>query len=520
MYLPENSEVPEGTNLTRTFFIEKLNEVHFRVRGDRSLLLALKKKFQYIFPNFKHHPLFKAGKWDGKVSMFDMKTNLFPIGHFGEFKQWCDEKGMSYFTNFKEEEELPQDEYSSEIVDKLVAPFFKTDFKLRDYQLEMIRLALVQRRAVFESATGSGKSSTIYGIVRMLMHLTPKDEQIALIVPNIMLVDQMASDFLEYGWDKEDFEKNVDLLHGETSPFVKFDKRVIITTWQSLQKKPDEFFQRYGSVLVDEVHLAKAQVLQSILTNCVNAKYRIGVTGTLPKEELFRNQIFAYLGGKSYEKRAKDLIKDGVLSDITICNLLIDYPEEYRKESRKLTFQSEEMLIEKSVERNKIITKIIKNIKPTKNILVLIKKREHLSFVSRLIKDAYPDRKTHIIHGDVSDREDIRKAMEVDGGQILIATYGTFSTGVNIKRLHHIIFASSYKAKAKVLQSIGRGLRKYSDKDRVVIWDLIDDLRYTSPRGTTYLNALYKQWLERLNHYESEGFEMKTAKMKLIDNSL
>ena len=658
VYLRTIENLPSSINVNRSYFLSKVDEVYFRVVASDNLLKGLKNHFSYFSDGYIFHPAYKAGHWNGRVSLIKKGKSpsdptLLPIGLFDGFKEFVKSKGFEYHTLF-DESDLVYAQYTDADIDIRCKAYFKEGFALRDYQISPIRIALNQGRAVFEIGTGGGKSATQYAMIRCMMEELPQDSKVLMVIPNLMLIDQIFADFKDYGW--LNIESDVDILTGKTSLRQKFKNRILISTWQSLQNKDAEFFEKYGSLIVDECfhgdtmitmadgtykkiseikigelvlsyneqmksfepspvmkihenlfksnsskmlelvmdtgeiihvtenhlfmtnrgwvtageltqedytlgvnycrlkllskkiierpdivydlevyrnhtyiangavvhncHGSKALVLQEVMGACVNAKYRIGLTGTLPKPELDRMTIFSYLGQKSFEKRADALIAEGVLCPVKVVGLLLGYPEKYRKLIRNLGFASEEELVENYPNRNNVISKIISHIKPDQNTLVLMKKINHLEEVAEQLRVKFPDRIVHIIHGKINDREDIRQQMEKQGGQILVATYQTLSTGVNIKRLHHVIFASSYKAKIKILQSIGRSLRTHESKDRAVIWDLVDDIRDMSNPKRIFKNAYFRHFEERVDYYTEQGFELVIKSMELEPDEL
>lgn len=501
-------------NLNTTFFLEKISEAQFKVYAEPHLHKALQKKFNYMWEGYRFHPAYKAGRWDGRISLYDYNNELFPIGLLQHFKRYCQEKNLNYVLNVSESE-FEGLEIDEEAFPEMLGHIFKEGFNLRDYQEEAVKLALTGGRGVLQLATGAGKSSVLYTLARLLPILTKQST--LLIVPNISLVEQMYSDFEDYAG--VNISHIAEKLFGDASikRSLTNEKPVLITTWQSIMKKPIDFFKRFGSVLVDETHTSKSNQLQDILQKCTNARFRIGLTGTLNKNELDRMTVFSMLGDVLMVKKSKELQDMGILSKIKIINMMVDYPKKYRESIRSYSYQSECNLIETIPQRNNVIKNIIKKIKgktelnpeSSPNILILVNKREHLDKIwSALRRDVEPEGwKISIIHGDIpaTKRESIRVGMEERGGQILIATFGTVSTGVNIKRLHHVIFASSYKSEIKVLQSIGRGLRLYSDKEQMFLWDIVDDIRYESG-VSTFKNKLFQHWLERCKFYKEQEF--------------
>lgn len=337
-----------------------------------------------------------------------------------------------------------------------------------------------------------------YSIIRYLLAAKKK---ILLIVPSVSLVEQMYSDFKEYGWsDVSDF---VDKLYAgqELS-----DKPILISTYQSLAKKSPGFFSKFTALIIDEAHSATSVSIQSIAKHCVNAEYRLGFTGTVPKNEANRATLFGYLGPISYELKAKELIDQGVISQIKINNLIMKYPQEYVKIG--LDYQSEVKHIIKYEDRNKALDYILNNTDKTHNTLILVQRIEHLKMVKEYLEKKHPTYSIYDYYGESTPeyRERVRKDIEKKGSTIIVSNFACFSTGISVKRLHNIVFFSSYKSEIKIIQSIGRGLRKHESKDHMILWDCVDDLRYKDG-GKMVKNYSYKHWQNRKSYYEEQGFE-------------
>lgn len=359
----------------------------------------------------------------------------------------------------------------------------------------------------------SGKSLVMYCLTRFLLAL---DKKILLIVPNIGLTEQLFSDYIEYGW--KNAESYVSVLHGKSKKYNK-DRPILVSTWQSIYKKKKDFFKDYDAVIVDEVHGAKAYSLQQILEKCVNADYRVGLTGTLQDQECDRMSIIGHLGPVLFSLTAGELIDKGILSKIKIANLLLQYTPEEVDYMKRRPYPEEERFIAENEDRNKIFKYIIDHVDKDDNILILVRLKVHLHAITEYLKQNYPDKHIHEIFGetDVDVRESVRKGTNDQAGVILVATYATMSQGINIKRIHHVIFGSSFKSKIRILQSIGRGLRKHPLKKLLLLFDIIDDLRYVKRTGNIGENHVFKHFRERLKYYTQQGFKYTTKKVKVDD---
>ena len=352
----------------------------------------------------------------------------------------------------------------------------------------------------------SGKSFSIYILSRFLLE---KDKKVLIIVPSVNLVNQLYSDFMSYNWD---YDEQPALIFSGQDKFQ--DKMLTITTWQSVYKMSAEYFDNYDAVLVDECHGATAVSIKSILSKCRNAEYKIGFTGTMHEHETDQMTTVAYIGPVVYELKTKDLIENKQVSDLTIVNTFVRYTDEDIQRCKDRTYQSELEYIEADDRRMGVLDTIIKVARPKdENILILCTKKEPMFKVEKYIREKYKDEfDIKLYHGEIKadERESIRGEVENSKKCIIIGTYGSISTGVSIKRLHHVVFFSSYRSKVKVLQSIGRGLRLHDTKKKMLVWDIIDDLSRVNRNGNITYNHLMKHWVEdRMRYYKDQGFDTK-----------
>ena len=373
---------------------------------------------------------------------------------------------------------------------------FDPPFEPRDYQYEAVTHAIERKRAVLISPTGSGKSLIAYLLVRWF--LEEKESKVLIIVPTTALVEQMGGDFGTYGWDDEE---NVHKIYSGKEKVT--DKRVIISTWQSLYKHPVEWFDQFGMVIGDEAHTMKAQSLQMLMTKCREAEYKIGMSGTLDGAVVHRLVIEGLFGPVHRVAWTKDLQEDGTLANLHIDMILLNYDDEEKKKVAPMTYQQELEFLVTHDARNKFIRNLALTQKG--NTLILGQYIEkHLDVLNELIREKH--KQVYYVHGgtDVADREAVRGIVEKSDGAIIIASVGVFSTGVNIRNIHNIIFASPSKSQIRVLQSIGRGLRKADNNQDTKLIDLADNLQLGS-KG----NYSLKHSAARLKIYDTEKFDYK-----------
>ena len=324
----------------------------------------------------------------------------------------------------------------------------------RDYQVEGVYDALRHNRRLLISPTASGKSLMIYSLVR---YYVEKKQNILIVVPTTSLVEQMYKDFADYGWDVGSYCHKI--YAGKER---ETDSQVIITTWQSIYKLDKRYFSQFGTVFVDECHLAKAKSLTGIMTKLHDCKYRIGTTGTLDGSEIHQLVLEGLFAECQQVTTTSELVKKKHLSPLHIKCLVLEHIKTHRRER---TYQEEMEFLSTHRARNLFISKLVSTLEG--NTLVLAQYIEkQLVPLSFKIVEKCEGRSIHLIHGatPTEDREKARELVEKENDAIIVASYGVFSMGINIKRLHNIIFGSPYKSQVKVLQSIGRGLRLADDK--------------------------------------------------------
>jgi superfamily II DNA or RNA helicase len=371
----------------------------------------------------------------------------------------------------------------------------------RDYQIEGVYDALRHNRKLLISPTASGKSLMIYSIVR---YYVEKGQNTLIVVPTTSLVEQMYKDFADYGWDVGSFCHKI--YAGKER---ETDSQVIITTWQSIYKLPKQYFARFNVVVGDEAHQFKSKSLISIMTKLCDAKYRFGFTGTLDGSQTHK-WVLEGLFGPSYKIiKTDELMQKGHLAKLDIKVLLLKHPPH-----RFEVFEDEVQYIINHQKRNKFIKNLTLDLKG--NTLVLFARVEgHGQPLYELINSsAIDERKVFFIHGGVNtdERELVREITERENNAIIVASYGTFSTGINIKNLHNVVFASPSKSRIRNLQSIGRVLRKGDNKIKATLYDIADDISYKSRKNYT-LNHL----IERIKIYNEENFNYDIINIPLKD---
>jgi superfamily II DNA or RNA helicase len=471
--------------------ISKKNEVYLQIKADPHIYYELRDAFQFEVPNAKFSPAYKNKWWDGRIYMFNINTQEIYVGLLDKVIQFCKDHEYTYeFLNNKFYG-LPF-EVNENISREGVKDYLNSicSHTPRDYQVEGVYDALRHNRKLLISPTASGKSLMIYGIVR---YYVERKQNILVVVPTTSLVEQMYKDFADYGWDVGSYCHKI--YAGKER---ETDSQVIITTWQSIYKLPKQYFSRFNVVVGDEAHNFKSKSLVSIMTKLFDAKYRFGFTGTLDGSQTHK-WVLEGLFGPSYKIiRTDELMHKGHVAQLDI-NILILKHSPHRFEN----FEEEVQYIINHQKRNNFIKNLALDLKG--NTLILYSRVEtHGEPLYNLINNSkIDDRNVFFIHGgvDVEDREKVREITEKENNAIIVASYGTFSTGINIRNLHNVIFASPSKSRIRNLQSIGRVLRKGNNKTKATLYDIADDISYKSRKNYT-LNHL----IERIKIYSEENF--------------
>jgi superfamily II DNA or RNA helicase len=489
--------------------VYKFNESFFQLSvSNDGILYDIKQHFSFKVDNFWFSPKYKAGTWDGSISMFNVCDRLLPTGLLNTLISFCMKRDINITYKFNIE-----DMYNNATIDDVYKFSEKliqhTQFKIRDYQAKAVLNAINKKRGIVESPTGSGKSLIIYHIIQFIVAIQTNCK-VLLTVPSTNLVRQMYGDFLSYGCNGD----NICQIYFDEKQNVDLSKQIIISTWQSLQKKDDDYFKQFTAIMCDEAHHNKADILRKISQKCVNAEYRLGFTGTVPTSVADKYNIFSFLGTPIFNFKTHTLIEKGILSQIKIAVLLIQYS--ISDDEKPKTFDDEIVFIERLKKRNKVLSYILNIANNDENVLILCNHIKHLKIIVAYLQKYHKDKKIYTIHGNIKtdDREIIRKNIENDSGAIIVGTLGTMSTGVNIKKLHHIIAAASVKSRIKILQSIGRGLRQHDSKDKLIYWDIVDDFRYKEKRSIVK-NYTIKHMEDRLKYYDSLKCDVVSKKINI-----
>ena len=479
--------------------ISKKNEVFLKIDSkEPHIFCELSDIFTFEVPGAKFMPQYRNKYWDGKIRLFNQANGEIYVGLLDKIISFCKKSDYQYEFVHSDFYGTPFEENGFISLEGVKDYMNKiTRYEPRQYQIQGVFDALKYNRKLLISPTASGKSLMIYTITR---YMVDKGHSVLLVVPTTSLVEQMYKDFIDYGWNSDE---NCHRIYAGKEKHT--DKPVTITTWQSIYKLEHSFFKKYGCVIGDEAHLFKSKSLIRIMTKLHDAKYRFGFTGTLDGTQTHK-WVLEGLFGPAYKiVRTDELIEKGHLAKLNIKILLLQH------ESQRFdTYEDEVQFIIQNERRNNFIKKLTLDLKG--NTLLLYSRVEsHGEILFNLI-NSDTNRKVFFVHGGVAaeEREEIRKITEEESNAIIVASYGTFSTGINIKTLHNVVFASPSKSRVRNLQSIGRVLRKGKNKTRATLYDIADDTTYKSQKNYT-LNHL----IERVKIYNEENFNYEIVPIKM-----
>ena len=492
---------PQNTNL---LIIEKKNEVYITIECESDVQREISEFFTFYVPGYKFMPAFRNRMWDGKIRLFSQKTKEIYFGLYPYVKAFAEERGYTIVAG----KDVEVDNKVNKDTVKHFCNSLGQKFEARDYQIDAVYNNLRFNRSLLLSPTASGKSFIIYALIRYYTHLL-KDKKCLLIVPTTSLVEQMYTDFESYGWN---VKKNCHRLYSGYSN--QTDKKVLISTWQSLYKLPKLYFEQFGAVFGDEAHLFKSKSLTEIMTKLIDCKYRIGLTGTLDGAHTHKLVLEGLFGAVNKVTTTKKLMDKKQLSNLAVRCLILKHSEANAKMVASGKYQDEIDHLVSSKPRNNFIKNLALKIKGNTLILFQLVEKHGKGLYELIENKSGKDREVFFVYGgvDAEQREKVREITEKSNNAIIVASYGTFSTGINIRNLHNIIFASPSKSRIRNLQSIGRGLRLGDNKVNATLYDIADDLQYKSKENFTL-----KHFQERINIYTEEEFDYEIHNINLKD---
>ena len=480
--------------------ISKKNEVYVRVETEPNIARELSDFFTFEVPGARFMPTYRKRIWDGKIRLYNMMNGEIYLGLIPYIQEFAKRNDIDI--EYKGDVNATQSSFTHGVCKGFIRNIKPKSngksIELRDYQTDAVVHAIRNNRSLLLSPTASGKSLIIYLLSRWY-----ESNRILILVPTTSLVEQMYTDFLDYGYLESKMQK---IYQGYTKDI---SSEVTISTWQSLYKMPRKFFEQFGCILGDEVHLFKAKSLTNIMNKMHMTKYRHGFTGTLDGTQTHRLILEGLFGSVNKVTSTKELMEKKTLAKLKIKCIVLQYPDADCKFMKDQNYQDEVDLIVRDERRNKFILNLTTHLKG--NTLVLFQFVEkHGAVLYDMMKDL--NRKVFYVHGgtDTQTREEIREITENEKNEIIVASYGTFSTGINIRNLHNVVFSSPSKSRIRVLQSIGRGLRTTNDKTGATLIDIADDFTWKSRQNFTL-----RHFMERINIYNEEEFDYTIKNLKI-----
>ena len=477
--------------------VSKFDDVYLKVDCDAGTSQELSDYFTFTVPGAQFMPQVRNRYWDGKIRLFNQMTKRIYFGLYPKVEEFANQR--NYKLNIEEDKAFYQQEFSLNEVDDLAASVsLSKEYVIRDYQKRAIAHAIRNKRCLLLSPTASGKSLIIY----LLSRFYPARKLI--IVPTTALVHQMASDFKDYGYQDECYKITAGVEKNN-------DYEITVTTWQSVYKMPEKWFRQFKVVIGDEAHLFKAKSLTNIMSKLTKCPWRFGFTGTLDGTLTHKLVLEGLFGPVEKITSTVDLIRQKHLSKFKINIITLKYSDQTRSLLKKAKYQDEIDFLVRCEARNRFIKNLCLSLDG--NTLVLFNfVDKHGKVLYNILKKEADNRPVFFIHGGVKgeERNNIRQIVEKEQASIIVASYGTFSTGVNIRNLHNIVFASPSKSRVRNLQSIGRGLRTADGKSEARLFDLVDDLRFEQ-----WKNYSLEHFSERLKVYNEEEFPYKIYQVRL-----
>lgn len=485
----------------------------------------LQMSFRKRVKNWRFNPQVKRKLWDGYISYIDSAGRI-PVGLWHELTEVCKEHGFAVnFENFDLfKSPFTKEEYLSWV--SATSFFDKKGNKIepRDYQLNSVWLILKYKLSISEIATSAGKTLIMYMVLAFLRHKGLL-KRMLIIVPNISLIIQTYEDFQDYS--NKDTSLNLQMISGQTDKELNQDTHAVIGTFQSLVKQPASFFESFDVVCVDEAHFTQAKSVKETLSKCRNVVYRFGLSGTLEKEDFAeRLTLQAFLGPLINKVSAEFLFQNKYATPVQVKVLKLNYLDDDIREKlqqirkrrnsidgAKILDIERKLVIESDI-RLKYICDLVN--KTTKNTLVLFHnvKADYGKKIQERLFELSKDKDVFYVDGetDVNKREYFKQSLEHGENKVLIASFGTFSTGISVKNIHNIVFAESFKSDKIIRQSIGRGMRLHETKEKTNIIDIVDDFTYEGDK-----NFLIRHMEKRLEIYETQGFPFKIYDVNLLN---
>jgi len=495
--------------------ISKKNESFINIDCELGILFELKEHFTFYVDGYKHMPKYKAGVWDGSICLLDTRFGTLPAGLYDELVELATKLGYSIenkptqYGTPNEKDDATYQEIENFILG-LNIHSKNNKLDIRKYQIDAIYNCIKNNRQLSITPTGGGKSLLAYALYRW--YLEHGSSHFMLLVPNLSLVKQMYADFKDYSSHNGfDVEANTQIVAEGSSK--QLNKSLVLATWQSTYKMPSKWFNQLDVILMDEAHQAKADSIKGIFEKATEVKYRFGITGSLDKSATNKMVLKGAVGEISKVKSTRDLINDGHLSDVKIKCVILKYNKDSSKMMKGVDYQHEIDFICQHERRNEFIAKLALQQKGATLVLFNYVEK-HGEPLYEKIKELASTQTVHFVAGkvDADEREEIRNHIQnATGDSITVASVGTMSTGTNIPRLNNIIFATPTKSVVRVMQSLGRGLRKAEGKEYLQLFDIVDNI----VPSKTKPNHTMRHFVERLRLYTEEQHNYKIVEVNI-----
>lgn len=484
--------------MTEIIRVTKFNDVHIKLHCDSGIAHELSEYFTFTVPGAKFSPAYKNKMWDGKIRLFHLMRGTLYMGLLDSVHRFAKER--DYIVEYDKPNDFAENEFSVATAKNFIKSL-DLPHEVRDYQLEAFIHAVRKRRALLLSPTASGKSLIIFLLSAFFVK-----KKVLIVVPTLGLVHQMSSDFVSYGCPADMIHK----IHAGQDKDT--DARFVVTTWQSVYELPKQWFDQFGVVIGDEAHQFKSKSLVGIMEKLLNCKYRFGFTGTLDGTLTNKLVLEGLFGSVKQVTTTAELMESKTVANLKIKSLVLSYEDDARQlfSKSKPTYADEIQYLTTNTARNKFLTNLVSSLE--NNTLLLFNLIDHGKMLESSLREMNPGKDIFLVYGAVEgeEREEIRKYVESNANVIVVASYKTFSTGVNIQNLHNVVFGSPSKSRVRVLQSVGRGLRKNEFKLDATLYDIADDLSWKSNKNHTI-----GHFAERIQMYNQEKFDYKIYTIKL-----
>ena len=489
--------------------IRKINHAFIRIESDMSIAMEISEKFKFMVAGAKFSPAFKMGKWDGFIKLFNLGTRLMASGLYSAVIEFAESREYTVeIVDDSEETGYTPPGYQTPGITREAVLSYMEDLDLRcggkpitirDYQVEGVLVALRDRQAILKATTGAGKSLILYCVARYITEVLGL--RVLIIVPTVSLTTQFLNDFKDYSSNGDfDVDKTVHLISAGIDKNV--DKPIVISTFQSLTGIPKDWLNDFGAIISDEGHKIQAKSFQDIYGAAIEVPFRLTCTGTLSDTKCDILVMQGLTGAIHIIAEAKDLIEAGQLAPMKIKAVTLNYSKDVRKLFKKIVYEDEIKWITTNPKRNNFIKKLSVSCKGT--TLVLFRFVEQGKILYDLVKSTVGDtREVHLIDGSVDkDQREFIRVSSNSNDAIIIGSFGTVSTGINLPSIENIIFGHPLKSKLTFLQAIGRGLRLKTGKTHCNLFVIGDSLG-----SKTKANTTYNHFGDVLKLLISEGYE-------------